>query len=192
MQRDRAALLSVRPRFANALLDGTKTVEIRRRRVRIADGSLCLVYASSPVRALVGAARVRCTHVDTADAIWRCFGEGAALSRSEYDAYLDGSTTSCAIVIGAALRLLSPIPLEALRRRQNGFVTPQSYRFLRTGELASLTHGQAHYLERLAAPQDLADGCCLVPARVGASCGLLSLARCSTEALALACATGTS
>ena len=57
MQPDRVTLLSVRPRFAEALLNGTKTAEIRRRRANIPDGSLCLLYASAPVRALVGAIR---------------------------------------------------------------------------------------------------------------------------------------
>jgi predicted transcriptional regulator len=150
MQHDRTTLLSVRPRFAEALLAGTKTVEIRRRRAHIADGSLCLLYASSPVRALVGAVRVRRTDTDSPDALWSRWGDEAGLTRHEFDAYLDGSTLPCAIVVGAAARLPYPIGLDELRRRQDEFVTPQSYRFLRAGELASLTNGQARQLDRLA------------------------------------------
>jgi hypothetical protein len=53
-------------------------------------------------------------------------------------------------VVGTAVRLAHPIPLDELRRRQDAFVTPQSYRFLRPRELASLTNGQARQLDELA------------------------------------------
>jgi predicted transcriptional regulator len=145
-----ATLLSVRPRFADAILDGTKRVEIRRRRVWIADGSLCLLYSSSPIRALVGAVRVRQTDVDSADALWARWGPQTGLTRAEYDAYVDGSVLPCAIEVEAAMRLSDPIPLEELRRRKGDFVTPQSYRFVDASEFASLTNGQAHQLDGLA------------------------------------------
>lgn len=146
---DRTALLSVRPRFAEALLDGSKTVEIRRRRAHIASGALCLVYASSPVRALVGAIRVRETDTDTPDALWRRWGTQTGLDRDEYDAYLRDSMQACAIVVAAAARFDGPVALPELRRRQREFVTPQSYRFLRKNELSSLLNGQARQLEQI-------------------------------------------
>ena len=149
MRRDGSALLSVKPRFADALLDGAKTVEIRRRRARIADGSLCLVYASSPVRAVVGAIRVRQTDTDTPDALWSRWGDQAGITRQEFDAYLHGCALPCAIVIEAAVRLPCAITLDELRRRQDAFVTPQSYRFLRAGEFVALTNGQAQRLDRM-------------------------------------------
>lgn len=147
MRHDGPALLSVRPRFAEALLDGTKTVEIRRRRAHLADGTLCLLYVSAPVCALVGAIRVSGTDTDTPNALWSRWGDSAGLTRREFDAYLDGSTLPCAILVEAALPLPYAISLNELRRRQNDFVTPQSYRFLRAGELASLTNCQAQQLD---------------------------------------------
>lgn len=149
MGDERVALLSVRPRFADALLDGSKTVEIRRRRAHIANGSLCLVYASSPARALLGAIRVRETDTGMPDVLWRRWGDQTGLARDEYDTYLVGSTQPCAIVVDAATRFTGPVALPELRLRQNAFVTPQSYRFLQEDELASLLNGQARQLDRL-------------------------------------------
>jgi predicted transcriptional regulator len=144
-----ATLLSIRPRFANAILNGDKTVEVRRRRVWIADGSLCLLYASSPVRALVGAVRVRQTDVDNAESLWSRWGAQTALTRGEFDSYVDGSVLPCAIELESAMRLHDPVPLAELRRRRGDFVTPQSYRFVDAREFATLTNGQAHQLEGL-------------------------------------------
>jgi hypothetical protein len=56
------------------------------------------------------------------------------------------SSQPCAIVVGAATRFAGPVGLPELRRRQHAFVTPQSYRFLRDGELSSLLNGEASQL----------------------------------------------
>lgn len=151
MEHDRTTLLSVRPRFADALLNGSKTVEIRRRRAHIPDGSSCLLYASSPVRALVGVIHVLATDTDTPRALWRRWGDQTGLARHEYDAYLLGSSKPCAIVVGVVARFPRSISLSELRRRQNAFVVPQSYRFLPRNESAALLNGDAGQLERLLA-----------------------------------------
>jgi predicted transcriptional regulator len=143
---DRVALLSVRPRFAAALVDGSKTVEIRRRRVNVVVGTICLVYASSPMCALVGAVAVESTDVDEPTALWRRWGRHTGLRRGEYDSYLNGSVRACAIVISGAVCFPHPVSLRELRRRQGTFVTPQSYRFLADGELSSLLNGEAMQL----------------------------------------------
>jgi predicted transcriptional regulator len=148
--REPVALLSVRPRFAEALLNGSKTVEIRRRKAHIADGAICLVYASSPVRALVGAVSVRATDTDLPEALWGRWGAYTGLQRDEYDDYLKDSVKACAIVVSDAVSFPRPVNLSELRRRHRNFVTPQSYRFLGTGELTSLLNGEAAHLARLA------------------------------------------
>lgn len=150
MRRDHTVLLSVRPRFAEALLNGSKTVEVRRRHVRIADGVLCLVYASSPTCALVGAIRVETTYTASPDVLWMRHGDGMGLARTEYDSYLDGAARPCAIVVAAGATFAHPVRLPELRRRHKAFVTPQSYRFLRDRELPLLLNGELRQLEVLA------------------------------------------
>jgi predicted transcriptional regulator len=145
----RVALLSVRPRFAAGLLDGSKTVEVRRRQAHIADGAICLVYASSPVSALVGAIRIHTTDTDRPDSLWSRWGDRTALKRAEYDAYLVGSERPCAIIVSAAVSFPQPVSLPELRRRRRAFVTPQSYRFLDPDELGAVLNGEAVQLEHL-------------------------------------------
>jgi predicted transcriptional regulator len=136
MNDARVTLLSVRPKYATALLEGSKTVEVRRRKARIAPGEICL-------RALVGAIRVAHTDTDTPDEIWAKWGDQTGLAREEFDVYLDGSSEACAIVVEQATALDETIELQELRRRRDGFVTPQSYCFLSADECALLL-GQEH------------------------------------------------
>ena len=46
--------LSLKPRFAEAILAGTKTVELRRTTPKIEVPTRALLYTSTPVRALLG------------------------------------------------------------------------------------------------------------------------------------------
>ena len=52
----RTLLLSLRPRFAQAILSGAKTVEVRRRPVNAPPQTPIILYASSPTMAIVGTA----------------------------------------------------------------------------------------------------------------------------------------
>src|SRR4051812_23673857 len=109
MAAERSVLLSVRPRFADALLDGTKTVEVRRRPVRLSAGALCLLYASSPTRALTGALTVVGVDHGTPDELWRRHGPRTALTRDEYDGYLDGRSTACALLVATPIAFNKPV-----------------------------------------------------------------------------------
>jgi predicted transcriptional regulator len=143
------ALFSVRPRFADALLSGSKTVEIRRRRVNLPSGAVCLVYASSPVRALVGAILVDAVDTDRPGAVWDRWGACTGLARHEYDSYVEGTSYACAIVVSGSVTFPRAIQLSELRRRHRAFVTPQSYRFLPAAEVSSILNGEATYLTAL-------------------------------------------
>jgi hypothetical protein len=50
------SLVSLRPRFANAILIDTKTVELRRRAITASPGTAVVLYASAPTMAVVGTA----------------------------------------------------------------------------------------------------------------------------------------
>ena len=135
---DRALLVSLRPRFAHALLAGDKTVELRRVPPSVECGTLVLMYSSSPERQLVGTARVSHVAVATPDEIWECHGTQTGLSRSEYDKYFAGTNRAVAIVIQDPVRLGRPRPLAELRRRWDGFRPPQSFRYVEPLQLACL------------------------------------------------------
>ena len=66
----RTLLLSLRPRFAQAILSGAKTVELRRRPVNAPPQTPIILYASSRTMAIVGTARLREVQTLAPDAAW--------------------------------------------------------------------------------------------------------------------------
>lgn len=139
MQTDDTALfLSLRPRYADLLLDGRKTVELRRVRPAAAVGSIVLLYASSPTMTLVGRATIGQIYVASLNEIWHRHGSKTGISRDEYDLYFAGIDRAVAIELQGIRRLERPRHLDDLRRRLGGFRPPQSYRYLDSRELAAL------------------------------------------------------
>ncbi|MFK4106146.1 ASCH domain-containing protein [Streptomyces sp. NPDC019531] len=137
---ERALLLSLHPRFATAILTGAKTVELRRQRVAVPPGTLVIIYATSPVMALTGTARL--TGVDTAapGQIWRRHRTNCGISKAEYTAYMNGADHASALLLDTPRPLSSPVPLDHLRTT-SAFHPPQSYRYLTTEVLQQLVAG---------------------------------------------------
>lgn len=135
-------LLSVRPPHVDHLLDGTKTVELRRRRWRVPPGSVVLLYASGKRRALVGSLVVKATEVGMLDAIWDQYGKEAGLTHRAFREYFIGVHQAVAIHVGSARRLDTPVGLDELRRRRPAFTAPQSFRYLALPELSQILNGE--------------------------------------------------
>lgn len=143
MQRE-ALLLAIRPVFAEQIVAGTKTAELRRVRPDVSPGQSVLVYSSSPEMALVASAAVDRVDSDAPNALWRSVRNHAGVSRAQYDAYFDGAERASAIWLTDVTPLARAIPLREIRERWPWFRAPQSYCFVRvafgghSGELRSL------------------------------------------------------
>lgn len=129
--RGQDLVLSIRPEYSQKILDGRKTVELRR---RFPASVLCpatlYIYATSPVRAMVGCARLQRIHKLPTDMIWSRFGEAASIDRSGFDRYFDGVGSGFALVLDDARKLSRAIPLSEMRERFR-FEPPQSFRYTR-------------------------------------------------------------
>ncbi len=125
----RPLLMSLRPRFAHAILEGTKTVELRRSRVAAPPGTPIIVYASTPVRSVLGTAVLGAVDTDTPTRLWRRHRTHLGLTRAEFNDYLAGVSTASCLLIEQARPLPEPYELNWLRNHAS-FQPPQSYRYL--------------------------------------------------------------
>jgi predicted transcriptional regulator len=109
-------------------MDGRKTVEVRRRRVSAAAGTDVILYASSPVRAIVGTARLLGSLICSPDEAWAQFSHTLGLARDELEAYLEGGD-ACLLLLGDVRPVTPPLALVQLQQ-DHGFRPPQSYRYV--------------------------------------------------------------
>lgn len=133
-----AVLMSIKPEYAEMIFDGRKTIELRRVCPKVARGDLVLVYVSGPKMALVGGFEVEGVVSSHPAQLRKEVLFESGVSTAVFDAYFKGSDVAYGIKIGRTWQLEKPTHLRALRRRKGGFQPPQSYRYIRSGEFASL------------------------------------------------------
>ena len=153
--------LSIRPRFAELIVSGAKSVELRRVRPKVSAGDLVLLYASSPLRELIGVCTV--AHVDVAptSTLWKRHGQKSGLERAEFNSYFEGAARSVAISVRGARRVIRPRTLDELRERLPGFVPPQSFSYISQDDVRRLeivTEDGALFERSVNAPQTRSRG----------------------------------
>ncbi len=124
-QRD--VVLSIKPQYSNKILEGKKTVELRRRfPVSAPSGTVAYIYSTSPVRAMVGVAEIADVRRLPLEELWDEYERTAHIARIDFDRYFDGLDCGYALCFDEIRPLLRPIPLSELRERFN-FEPPQSF-----------------------------------------------------------------
>lgn len=130
-QRD--IVLSIKPVYSEKILAGSKTVELRRRfPVSAPNGALAYIYATSPVKAMVGTAAIRDVWKLPVEQIWAEFKNKALIARDQFDKYFDGLDHGFALIFDDVKAFSRPLPLSELREKF-GFEPPQSFLYAKHG-----------------------------------------------------------
>lgn len=124
-QRD--VVLSIKPIYSEKILEGRKTVELRRRfPVAAPSGAIAYIYSTSPVKAMVGTAEIRHVLKLPIEQIWTEFENTAFIERAKFDKYFEGLDHGFALVFDNVKPFSRPLPLSELREKF-GFEPPQSF-----------------------------------------------------------------
>ncbi len=124
------ALFAVRPEFANALVAGRKPFEFRRTRPSLREGDVIYVYATAPVKAVIGSFLCGGVVEGSPTGVWTQCGRNAELSRRRFRDYFKNAGRAYAIEVMSPRPLTAPLTLQMLRDALPGFHPPQSYRFV--------------------------------------------------------------
>jgi len=135
----KTVFLSVKPRYARAILSGDKTVEVRRRFPELDQGTMIVIYASSPQRQVVGSVILSGIERPSSGDVWDGYADVIGIDRESLDEYLDDATFAALLKVTLPIRWPRPIPLQELRSATN-VEPPQSFRYLTPEQLATLSN----------------------------------------------------
>jgi len=128
-------LISVKPRFARALLEGRKTVEVRRRFPDLPVGTVVVIYASSPERAVLGAVRLKYVMRVDPNEVWGLHAGDIEIDEHALIEYLAGATESTLLKVESPEVWARPVSLATLRDTL-GLDAPQSFRYINSEQVA--------------------------------------------------------
>ena len=149
-------LFSLKPRFAELVFTGKKTVELRRRIASTMKGREVFIYVSSPMCMIRGGCRVTEVWSSDPETLWGEVAYRAGVAKAEYDAYYEGCGIAHALALSDVWAHEAPVEIAGVRSALPGFRPPQSWRYARGRELEWLRRFKVSATASVHAPYRLA------------------------------------
>jgi predicted transcriptional regulator len=141
-----AAILSIKPPYANQILSGTKTIELRKSSMNLLPNDVILVYSSAPEQIFSFWFRIKTIETLPLEVMWDRYHTQLGIAKDEYLSYF----SRCSVATGlhvCDVHPLAPISLKETETLVPGFVPPQGIILLRN-ELGRFKK----FLEKLSSP----------------------------------------
>lgn len=118
-------LISIHPEYAEKILTGEKTYELRRR-LPLEKPDRMVIYATAPVSAVVGAAEVEDMIDLPLTELWKRVRKSAFVTLDEFHEYFRPQDRGKAFVLRNPVRFPSPVPVAEYGIKR----PPQSWQYL--------------------------------------------------------------
>jgi len=127
---NRDILISVEKRYFESIISGEKTVELRRRALRVESGATVWLYCKSPVASISAVCHLDYTETLPIEDLWHKHGQKLALTKNEFEKYLSDRDLGTALVLSKVQILDEPVNLEMARKLRINFQPPQFFMYL--------------------------------------------------------------
>lgn len=119
-------LLSIKPEYAEKILQGHKKFEFRRTIFKFPEVTKVVIYASSPVQKIIGEFEVDQILTLKLGELWKKTKQDSGIDKEFYDSYFAGKEIGHAIKVKKVKRYANYLDLEDLQIKQ----APQSFIYL--------------------------------------------------------------
>ena len=129
--------IAVKPEYAKKLISGKKDIELRKMKPNVQPGDYVIIYASAPVKAVLGFGKVKTIIECTPKCLWESYSNRFGINEQSYLSYYDGYHKAIGIEFDMIKSVL-PIGLEELRRVDPSFQPPQIYRYVTNEDIVTV------------------------------------------------------
>lgn len=119
-------LLSIKPEYAEKILSGEKRYEFRRTVFKNTAIKKVVIYASSPVKKVIGEFDIECVISLELEDLWKKTSKYSGINKDFYDQYFDGKVFGYAIKVKKARRYKNQLNLDKYKIKY----PPQSFIYL--------------------------------------------------------------
>lgn len=122
-------IISIKPEYAFKIISGEKTIELRRKfPIDAVEGGIALIYASSPIKEIIGYAIIEKVREYPIDTLWKKCSKKACVTKDFFYSYFDGTDSGFALKLREPVELNEPVHIN--RMRDEFFLSaPQSFRY---------------------------------------------------------------
>jgi len=131
MPNEHILLMSLRPEFAELMLQGRKTVEFRRRFSKRHEGAMIVFYITHPVKQFMFTATIVKVDHRQKEQLWCNYQEQGGISRSIFDQYFSDTCYGYAIQLSNVRRIPNRLGLKQAQEIYPELRAPQSFQRLK-------------------------------------------------------------
>lgn len=125
-------LMSIKPKFAQAIIRGEKTIELRKYIPRISPEDIIVFYESSPIQRVTFYCKVLEVISMSPQELWDRYSCLLGLTKEEYDVYFCNRPTAYGIRLREAHIFSSQMKISDISQELSA---PQSFRYMSSEEL---------------------------------------------------------
>ena len=126
----RVLFISIKPKYIKKILEKTKTVELRKSRPKVKPDDIVLLYATTPIKAILGYAYIKDILIGSPEEIWELTEEYNGISRKEFVSYYGDVSKAYGICLKQTQLLKNGLKLEDIRDFIPNFHPPQTYKYI--------------------------------------------------------------
>ncbi len=123
-------IISIKPRIMSKIINGSKKIEIRSRRMNVIPGTLVWLYSSSPEKKLIGYTFIEKIEFFSKKEVWNKYKSKIGISKVELDEYSHNSCQLSVIHFQNIYCLNEYISLVEIRSIIKNFNPPQFFKIL--------------------------------------------------------------
>ncbi|WP_158829333.1 ASCH domain-containing protein [Mucilaginibacter lacusdianchii] len=127
---DKLILISVKEKYVQQMLEGKKTIELRKAKPKAAQGDTIIIYTTQPRKAITAIALVENIIVTTPSEMWAKHAWQLGVTREEFDQYYHNHQRAIGIRMTAITPLNAEILLSAIKLIHPNFAPPQTFKYL--------------------------------------------------------------
>jgi len=118
--------LPVKPEYAEKIMSGEKNIEFRKTVWKESVGYI-VVYASSPVKKVLGFAKVDSLVIDSPGNLWKNYNATGGINKKKFMEYFHGRKNAYGILLGDVIQLKEPYAPKEIGIEG---VIPQNFKYL--------------------------------------------------------------
>ena len=125
-----AALISIKPIYANQIVNRTKTIELHKSSMGLNQGDVILVYSSAPEQRIALWFQIKAVETLPVSEMWDRYHSRLGIDHADYLSYFTDAETAVGFHVGD-VQTLTPIYLRQIETLVPGFVPPQGLMWLK-------------------------------------------------------------
>lgn len=130
-------LISVKPEFAEKIMNGEKTIELRKSAPKkVSKENYILIYVTSPVKELWGICKINNIIKEDPTEFWKNYGSQTGITETQFSEYYRTNRNAFGIELKDVRNFSKyAIELKQLKKAFPNFMPPQTYSYINKNQI---------------------------------------------------------